>query len=445
MLKTCKLCGEQFEYNGNRKICFKQHYYTCKVCGKQYPINSTQFNVCCSKECSRKLRKQNAEATSLLRYGVKNAGYTKESQEKIKKTNLERFGTEYAFQSDTLKEKIRRSNLEKYGVDNPMKSKEIQEKAKATNIERYGAECVLGTGSKIREQINRESREKFGNAGGFGNTPEATSKRMKTNEERYGVPWVTQSPEVAEKRAETCRSRYGTSSPFESEIIQEKIRKVNLEKYGYEYPMRSEEVKKHMSESIKKKYGVDWACMLPQCMEAVGTRVSSFNRAFGKFLEDDGFTVEYEFPIGNKQYDIKVGRILIEIDPTYTHTTYEGVHSRFGAISKNYHVYKTDVAMAHGYRCIHVFDWDDWNTVLDYIKSEPSITVEDSTKKYVCDNAKEDYHRYVELGFRIEGQIGPREIWSKGSEAKFEVENKDELLKDGWLPIYDCGLTLLVR
>lgn len=445
MLKTCKLCGEQFEYNGNRKICFKQHYYTCKVCGKQYPINSTQFNVCCSKECSRKLRKQNAEATSLLRYGVKNAGYTKESQEKIKKTNLERFGTEYAFQSDTLKEKIRRSNLEKYGVDNPMKSKEIQEKAKATNIERYGAECVLGTGSKIREQINRESREKFGNAGGFGNTPEATSKRMKTNEERYGVPWVTQSPEVAEKRAETCRKKFGFDSPFSSKQMQEKIKQSNIDKYGVPYPMQSEEVKERYRQLFHKKYGVDWGFMLPQYIEAVGNRISKINKLFGAFLESHGFQVEYEFPIRNKQYDIKVDRILIEIDPTYTHTTYEHIDSRYGPIDKDYHLQKTLVAQENGYRCIHVFNWDDWDDILNYIKYEPSITIDDSIKEYICDNAKEDYRDFLKLGFKIKSVQEPRRIWSKDKEILSGDVDEEELLAHGWLPIYDCGTTLLER
>jgi len=73
--------------------------------------------------------------TCLERYGVENAGWTKESQEKILKTNLA-----------------------KYGTINPMQNKEIQAKAKQSCLNKYGV-TTTALDPETRQKMN-ESRRK---------------------------------------------------------------------------------------------------------------------------------------------------------------------------------------------------------------------------------------------------------------------------------------------
>jgi len=77
-------------------------------------------------------------------HGVRNKGWTEESQQKIKETNLEKFGCINPFQNEEVKNKIKKTNLEKYGVVHAMQNKEMQEKATQTRIEKYGKENLMG-------------------------------------------------------------------------------------------------------------------------------------------------------------------------------------------------------------------------------------------------------------------------------------------------------------
>jgi hypothetical protein len=93
-------------------------------------------------------------------HGVRNKGWTEESQQKIKETNIKKFGCENPFQNEDVKKKIRKTNLEKYGVDIPMKSKDIQKKALLTRIEKYGKENLMGCVPK--DKYEEACLEKYG-------------------------------------------------------------------------------------------------------------------------------------------------------------------------------------------------------------------------------------------------------------------------------------------
>lgn len=60
----------------------------------------------------------------------------------------------------------------------------------------------------------------------------------------------------------------------------------------------------------------------------------------------------------DKRYDLKVGSILIEVNPTYTHNATEGFVGQEPYATKYYHRDKTFLANSHGYRVIHVFEKD---------------------------------------------------------------------------------------
>ena len=186
-----------------------------------------------------------------------------------------------------------------------------------------------------------------------------------------------------------------------TECREEKTRRNNMEKYGTEYPMQNEEVKKHFKESMKKKYGVEhalqysafshkqqvtalhtnlehngvpYACMLPQCINAQGKIVSNINRKVGdKIKQLTGLEYSFEKRFENYSYDLCIEKIktLIEVDPSYTHST---VPNHWGqAREVDYHIKKTKIANEHGYRCIHIFDWDDVDKVISILAPKKTI------------------------------------------------------------------------
>lgn len=184
------------------------------------------------------------------------------------------------------------------------------------------------------------------------------------------------------------------------DCTEEKLRRKSLEKYGTEYPMQSKEVQKNFHDAMIAKYGVPhalqipskvdqqqksayktnmsrngvpYACMLPQCMEAQGRIISSINVRFSEELNNKGIEHGLEKKLGRYSFDICIEsqKTLIELDPTYTHSS---VENHWGcARDLNYHIGKTKVAEENGYRCIHVFDWDDWDKIINLLTPKTRI------------------------------------------------------------------------
>ena len=64
------------------------------------------------------------------------------------------------------------------------------------------------------------------------------------------------------------------------------------------------------------------------------------------------------------RYDFKIEDTLIEINPYITHNSTFGIFGNEG-LAKDYHAKKTATAEQNGYSCIHVFDWDDPELVIN--------------------------------------------------------------------------------
>ena len=81
----------------------------------------------------------------------------------------------------------------------------------------------------------------------------------------------------------------------------------------------AEEIKEKARNTFKEKYNVGYFCQHEKCMKASGKRISNINKEFSKLLKRNGIKNKLEFIIENSGYDIKVGNILVEIDPCFTH------------------------------------------------------------------------------------------------------------------------------
>lgn len=172
-------------------------------------------------------------------------------------------------------------------------------------------------------------------------------------------------------------------------IGQARVRRTCAEN-GYEKPVFtwadwSEETKLkakiHRAHAIEDTYGVANAL----CLGApkIAERKSYTNLRWKESLEKEGLSVEMEFPIRGKQYDlhIKDTNILIEINPTITHNStksYSEIAKLEGRKTfptpKSYHYDKWRLARDNGYEVISVFDWVNEERLLALILSKAKIS-----------------------------------------------------------------------
>lgn len=94
-----------------------------------------------------------------------------------------------------------------------------------------------------------------------------------------------------------------------------------------------------------------------------GDVISKTNERYWEYLRGLWFEdISFEFPIQCKQYDLKVGEILIELNPYYTHNSTIGPifkDSVWKPKAPDYHYNKLKLAKDNWYRCIMIRDWDN--------------------------------------------------------------------------------------
>lgn len=99
-------------------------------------------------------------------------------------------------------------------------------------------------------------------------------------------------------------------------------------------------------------------------LETVIKEPSDLKTRVTNLLDNAGINYTPNYSLGTFQYDFKVDNILIEINPYSTHSS----------IAKDYHLRKLNVAKENGYHCIHVWDWDNIDAIINLLKrKEESI------------------------------------------------------------------------
>jgi hypothetical protein len=102
----------------------------CYICEKIY----TNFSMCCSKECSVKMKEQSTLKTTGKKHNLSNGSI---SRKNMIAGLSEKYGVSNVFQRSDIKVKIKESWLVKYGFDNPSKNDEIKNK-KRKSLEKNG-------------------------------------------------------------------------------------------------------------------------------------------------------------------------------------------------------------------------------------------------------------------------------------------------------------------
>lgn len=139
-------------------------------------------------------------------------------------------------------------------------------------------------------------------------------------------------------------------------------------------------IKAKHKETCRTKYGVDYSCLLPQCQtarELAIPSVSLINMDFSVLLDKNGIRYVMEWPDmkNRRHYDFYLYDldILIEINPSYTHSVLGNVYEGYELTEKQVtrkkwqHLNRSqDVDK----RVIHIWDWDDWDKVIELIKPD---------------------------------------------------------------------------
>lgn len=343
-----------YSYVQDNDVDLSQVTRRCKACSqlfnpqtkRQQNCKRTHYCICpiCGKEYI-------VDLSNGIKY-VKKA-CSKECIEKlriqhIKSTNLQRYGVECSLQNSKVQAKACKTAKEKYNVDKPSdirKVPKIQQKIEETNLQRYDVKCALQN-TKIKAAYEQKNLEKYG----FKNpakSPEIIQKIKNTQLQRYGQ----------------CYSATDKSKKYESELRYKNANQLEI---------------------IPKGYGV-----------------SNFNKAFAELCNKHNIQTEFEYPLDGKNFDLHIigQQILIEIDPTYTHNTdkCKGSKSQLA---------RTLIAEQSGFRCIHIFDWDNWNDIIALIQPKQPI----GARKCEIHNVSKDVVKEFENNYHLQGYCNNQAI-----------------------------------
>lgn len=244
------------------------------------------------------------------------------------------------------------------------------------NLKKPPVACSYECRTKLR---TKTSLERYG-IKAPGNNPEARKKASQTMIKHLGVPYAMQSKEVQQKSKSTLHEKYGVDNAGKSKEVIEKRKKTNKERYGDVLPFNRPESYAKQHKTMMERYGFPYFVITPEFSESSKhNRISKINLQFSELLKQHNIMHELELRIdydrGFKIYDFYLpeSNTLIEINPTFTHT-YAPTYLNPKGYDKYYHRDKTNVARQKGYRCVNIWDWDDYQSLIDIV-STPIVKI----------------------------------------------------------------------
>lgn len=320
--RICEICGKEFvPKQKTQTICSTVHYLPCPICGKTVEVKGHKKSKCCSNKCTQELKRR----TCMEKYGVPVSSQAQVVKDKAENTFMERYGTKTASQNEDIKKKVKQQWLEKYGTDSPMRLESVKQKHKNASLKHYGVDH----------------------------------------------PW--KSKEVLEKRKQTFIDKYGTPVPSKNEEVKAKMRKTMIERYGVDNAAKSPEIRNKIYLTNVKKYG-GWYVDTEENRRNRSRPISKRNTAFADNLTSNNIANSLEYCFSDakqRKFDIEVCNtgVLVELDSTAVHNSYKNVHVNepyTGEIT-DIQFNKSKLAWNHQKYCVHVFDWDDTDSIVKYL------------------------------------------------------------------------------
>ena len=339
MKKICRICNSEFEAKGTRSVCYSDHYHPCPICGKDVLCNDpNRQDSTCSRKCGAIKANQSREATMLATYGVKNPS-----------------------ELDTVRSKIS-AKLKEAKPSQPIQYKSCE--VCGNSFELHWPYTQHTCSPKCRGEYRKRS----------GIAKQVYEKSCITNQFRYGVTNQGQRPEAHIKMEDTMEARYGVRYARYLPEIEEKVKQTCMDKYGVPYYIQTE-----------------------QANQFNRGRISKINKLFGSVLLENSIEFEFEKYVDSKFFDIFIPNqsIVIEINPSYSHSCI-GNHWNQDGLALDYHLSKSKLSEENGYRCIHVWDWDDWNAIISLVKPKEAVYARkctvDKVDKQTADKFTAEHH-----------------------------------------------------
>lgn len=370
--RICELCGKEFyPLNKNQRICRGAHYFPCPICGKPVEYKDKNKERCCCRAHTILKRKQ----TNQRIYGGNSPASSKSVVEKMKSTNLKRYGVEWKAQTDEFQRKREATCLEKYGVPVSSQADSVKKKAEHTCMEHYGVKHAAQS-----EKVKRKTKEGFVKKYGVDNPmklQQSKDKLKETSLEKYGVDHPWKNTEVQEKRKQTWIDKYGVDCPSKNIEVKNKQRSTLLDRYGTDNAMRVSKFKDKNKETQFKNYGT-WYLNSTENRSNRSKPISKRNIKFQDVLTENSITSELEFCFEEskrRKFDVHITgtTILVELDSTHVHNSYEHMGTPYSCEKTTKQLSKTELAEQNNYSCVHVFDWDDWYKVARYVSCKYRI------------------------------------------------------------------------
>lgn len=419
--KPCVICGEMFlPEKPSSRICSRTHYATCPVCGKQFVWNTTRKVEPCSKQCRKELTRRN----NLEKYGVEHPMQSKQVQENHKKslkkhygvehplqseaiktkaiqTNREKFGSDWGLSSDEVKTKARQTMTEKYGAPTTLESKELADKVKRTTVEKYGVEHPAQN-ADVKDKIKKTNLERYGHENAMQN-PEIAKRSVETRIDKYGSYW---SDDIYNKAKETWIKNLGVDNPSKSQKVIDKMTETFINKYGVKRAIQVPEFKQKMIDTMISRYGQPYYCLTDEFKSYESFRISKINKTISEKLSQENISHELEYRLETKWYDIYIPdqKTVIEVNPTYTHNSI-GNHWNKDGLPSDYHLEKSKIAESHGLRCIHIFDWENPDTIIDMLKPKKRLYARNMTVYKLRNDVTDEFLSKYHLQGSCRGQL----------------------------------------
>lgn len=193
--------------------------------------------------------------------------------------------------------------------------------------------------------------------------------------------------QLLEKRVKTINERYGSKDNFRVNVSSKCLstwlsKPLEERKAHAALSMSHGEGWNHntSTKTLMEKYGVNNAYALSSY-----TNQSKVNKEFGDSLTSNNIGYQDEFIIRTEssyyRYDFKVGNNLIEINPWPFHNITWSPTNK--TIDKNYHYNKSLLAKENDFRCIHIFDWDDKDKIINLLKPREKVFARNCTIREV--------------------------------------------------------------
>lgn len=341
----------------------------CEQCGEPVKgVRKTQFNLTCSRACTIKQTSTKAQKTMIERYGGIGSG-SEVIRKKVEATNLKRYGAKTFFETD----EFTNTNYAQihYGVDHFSKSEEIQEKKRQLRLirmtddeyfnyklsqmateERWGADHPMKT--ERGKQLHREALIKKYGTDNINTLPEIKEKICRTNLERYGVEYYTQTEEYKEHMLKQNTSIDRFLLPHHN---REHIEKYVREKAVLEELYNEHGSITHLSEFLGINNTTMGRILRHHKIEIKNSiRTSAPEMEIREFMESIGLIPEYSNRaiLDGLELDIVCNehKFAIEFNGMYWHSV---EHKE-----RLYHQKKTLETRRAGYRLLHIWE-SDWS------------------------------------------------------------------------------------